>query len=303
MTYGLGSENKDIPGYVVLDGGLIPPGGLDNFKNGFLPASYQASVLRPGNEPIANISPKETIKDLQKQKLGFISQLDQQQLAKIGEVDAVESAISNYELAYKMQSSIPELTEFKQETKATKKLYGFESDNPHTRGYAAQCLLARRLVERGVRFIELTCPKVSADRWDQHGNLKEGHEHNAHAVDQPIAGLLKDLKSRGLLEETLVVWTGEFGRTPFAQGTNGRDHNPSACSMWMAGAGVKGGTIYGRTDDYGYRVIENEVTVHDLHATMMHLMGINHKQLTFRFGGRDMRLTDVHGHVIKDILS
>ena len=159
------------------------------------------------------------------------------------------------------------------------------------------------MVERGVRFIELTCPKVSADRWDQHGNLKEGHELNALAVDQPIAGLLKDLKSRGLLEETLVVWTGEFGRTPFAQGTNGRDHNPSAFSMWMAGAGVKGGTIYGRTDDYGYRVIENEVTVHDLHATMMHLMGINHKQLTFRFGGRDMRLTDVHGHVIKDILS
>ena len=303
MTYGLGSENKDIPGYVVLDGGLIPPGGLDNFKNGFLPASYQASILRPGEQPIANISPKETIKDLQEQKLGLISQLDQQQLEKIGEVDAVESAISNYELAYKMQSSIPELTEFKQETKATKKLYGFESDNPHTRGYAAQCLLARRLVERGVRFIELTCPKVSADRWDQHGNLKEGHEHNAIAVDQPIAGLLKDLKSRGLLEETLVVWTGEFGRTPFAQGTNGRDHNPSACSMWMAGAGVKGGTIYGRTDDYGYRVIENEVTVHDLHATMMHLMGIDHKQLTFRFGGRDMRLTDVHGNVIHGILS
>ena len=303
MNYGLGSENKDIPGYVVLDGGLIPPGGLDNFKNGFLPASYQASILRPGDQPIANINPKETVQDLQEQKLGFISQLDNQQLVKIGEVDAVESAISNYELAYKMQSSIPELTEFKQETRASKKLYGFESDDPHTRGYAAQCLLARRLVERGVRFIELTCPKVSADRWDQHGNLKKGHELNAHAVDQPIAGLLKDLKSRGLLEETLVVWTGEFGRTPFAQGTNGRDHNPSACSMWMAGAGIKGGTIYGRTDDYGYRVVENEVTVHDLHATMMHLMGINHKHLTFRFGGRDMRLTDVHGHIIKDILS
>ena len=303
MNYGLGSENKDIPGYVVLDGGLIPPGGLDNFKNGFLPASYQASILRPGDQPIANINPKETVQDLQEQKLGFISQLDNQQLAKIGEVDAVESAISNYELAYKMQSSIPELTEFKQETRASKKLYGFESDDPHTRGYAAQCLLARRLVERGVRFIELTCPKVSADRWDQHGNLKKGHELNAHAVDQPIAGLLKDLKSRGLLEETLVVWTGEFGRTPFAQGTNGRDHNPSACSMWMAGAGIKGGAIYGRTDDYGYRVVENKVTVHDLHATMMHLMGINHKHLTFRFGGRDMRLTDVHGHIIKDILS
>lgn len=303
INYGLGSENKNIPGYVVLDGGLIPPGGLDNFKNGFLPASYQASILRTGNQPVANIKPKEQIKNLQEQKLGFIKQLDRQQSARTGEVDAVESAISNYELAYKMQTSIPELTEFKAETKATKKLYGFESDDPHTRGYAAQCLLARRLVERGVRFIELTCPKVSADRWDQHGNLKDGHERNAHAVDQPIAGLLKDLKSRGLLEETLVVWTGEFGRTPFAQGDNGRDHNPSACSMWMAGAGIKGGTIYGRTDEYGYRVIENEVSVHDLHATMMHLMGINHEHLTFRFGGRDIRLTDVHGNIIKGILA
>ncbi|MGX1928807.1 DUF1501 domain-containing protein [Flagellimonas sp. 2504JD4-2] len=303
MTYGLGSENKNIPGYVVLDGGLIPPGGLDNFKNGFLPASYQASILRAGPQPVANIIPKEGIPNLQEKKLDFIKQLDDKQLEALGEADAIESAISNYELAYKMQSSIPELTEFKEETEVTKKLYGFDSDDPHTRGYAAQCLLARRLVERGVRFIELTCPKVSADRWDQHGDLKDGHEKNAHAVDQPIAGLIKDLKSRGLLEETLVVWTGEFGRTPFAQGLNGRDHNPSAFSMWMAGAGIKGGTIFGKTDEYGYRVIENEVTVHDLHATIMHLMGIDHERLTFRFGGRDMRLTDVHGHVIKDVLA
>ncbi|WP_149274380.1 DUF1501 domain-containing protein [Pareuzebyella sediminis] len=303
MTYGLGSENKNIPGYVVLDGGLIPPGGLDNFKNGFLPASYQASVLRAGAEPIANIKPQENITALQEKKLGFIKNIDNSLIGKMGQVDAVESAISNYELAYQMQSSIPELTEFSAESKATKKLYGMDSDDPHTRGYAAQCLLARRLVERGVRFIELTCPKVEADRWDQHSNLIEGHERNAHAVDQPIAGLLKDLKSRGLLEETLVVWTGEFGRTPFAQGTNGRDHNPSAFSMWMAGAGIKGGTIFGKTDEYGYRVIENEVTIHDLHATIMHLLGIDHERLTFRFGGRDMRLTDVHGHVMKDVLA
>jgi len=303
MTYGLGSENKNIPGYVVLNGGLIPPGGLDNFKNGFLPASYQASVFKKGAEPVANIKPKESVENLQEQKLEFIKSMDEDLVGKMGEVDAVESAISNYELAYKMQTSIPELTEFKSETEATKKLYGLDSDDPHTKGYAAQCLLARRLVERGVRFIELTCPNVGTDRWDQHSNLKSGHERNAHAVDQPIAGLLKDLKSRGLLEETLVVWTGEFGRTPFAQGSDGRDHNPSAFSMWMAGAGVKGGTIFGRTDEYGYRVIENEVTVHDLHATIMHILGINHEQLTFRFGGRDMRLTDVHGHVVKDVLA
>ena len=202
-----------------------------------------------------------------------------------------------------MQSSIPELTDISGESDATKKMYGLMSEDPHTQGYGRQCLLARRLVERGVRFIELTCPNVEADRWDQHSGLKSGHEKNAHAVDQPIAGLIMDLKQRGLLDHTLVVFTGECGRTPFAQGTDGRDHNPSAFSMWMAGAGVKGGTIYGQTDEYGYRVVENPVTVHDLHATMLHLLGVDHEQLRFRFGGRDFRLTDVHGHVIKDILS
>ena len=302
VTYGLGSQNSNLPGYVVLDGGLTPPGGLDNFNSGFLPASYQASVLKAGTEPLANISPQEVTDNLQNQKLDFIKQMDQSLIGNLGSADAVESAISNYELAYQMQSSVPELTEFSSETKATRKMYGMESEDPHTRGYAAQCLMARRLIERGVRFVELTCPKVEADRWDQHNNLIDGHERNAHAVDQPIAGLLKDLKSRGLFEETLVIWTGEFGRTPFAQGKNGRDHNPSAFSMWLAGAGIKGGTIYGQTDDYGYRVVENETTVHDLHATMLHLLGMDHERLRFRFGGRDIRLTDVHGHVIKDVL-
>lgn len=302
VTYGLGSENQNLPGYVVLDGGLIPPGGLDNFKSGFLPASYQASILKSGPVPLANIQPQEAIAGLQNEKLDFIKRMDSSLMGSLGHADAVESAISNYELAYQMQSSIPELTEFAAESKATKQLYGMESDDPHTRGYGAQCLLARRLIERGVRFVEVTCAKVGADRWDQHSRLKDGHERNAHAVDQPIAGLIKDLKVRGLLEETLIVWTGEFGRTPFAQGSDGRDHNPSAFSMWMAGAGIKGGTIYGKTDDYGYRVIENETTIHDLHATILHLLGVNHERLRFRFGGRDFRLTDVHGHIIKDIL-
>ncbi len=303
VTYGLGSENNNLPGYVVLDGGLIPPGGLDNFKSGFLPASYQASILKAGPLPLANIKPTETQEGLQEQKLQFIKQLDNSLIGNLGHADAVESAISNYELAYKMQSSVPELTEFSGESEVIKKLYGLDSDDPHTRSYGSQCLLARRLIERGVRFVEVTCPKVSADRWDQHSNLKDGHERNAHAVDQPIAALIKDLKARGMLEETLVIWTGEFGRTPFAQGTNGRDHNPSAFSMWMAGAGVKGGTIFGRTDDYGYRVIENEVTIHDIHATMLHLLGVDHERLKFRFGGRDVRLTDVHGHIVHDILA
>ena len=303
-TYGLGSENNNLPGYVLLDGGLIPPGGLDNFKNGFLPAAYQASILRAGATPLANINPVDSIPGIQDEKLAFMKKRDQNLLNKLGPADEIESAISNYELAYKMQSSIPELTEFAAESEATKKLYGLDSQDPHTRSYGTQCLLARRLIERGVRFIELTCPKTNGtDRWDQHANLKAGHESNAHAVDQPIAGLLKDLKLRGLLDETLVVWSGEFGRTPFAQGNDGRDHNPSAFSMWMAGAGVKGGMVYGATDDYGYRVVDNPVTIHDLHATMLHLLGIDHKQLTFRFGGRDFRLTDVHGNVVKDILA
>ncbi len=302
VNYGLGSFSANLPGYVVLDGGLIPPGGLDNFKSGFLPASYQASVFRNGEVPLENIIPAEAKEVLQKNKLSFAQQADQNLIAKLGPEDEIESAISNYELAYKMQASVPELTDISGETELTKSLYGFYSEDRHTQSYARQCLLARRLVERGVRFIELTCPKVAADRWDQHNRLEKGHELNAHAVDQPIAGLLKDLKGRGLLETTLVVFAGEFGRTPFAQGS-GRDHNPSAFSIWLAGGGIKGGITYGKTDEYGYRVIENEMTIHDLHATMLHLLGIDHELLTYRFSGRDIRLTDVHGHVVKEILN
>ena len=302
VNYGLGSENQDLPGYVVLDGGLIPPGGLDNFNSGFLPASYQGSIFRAGDLPLANIEPLEATSEIQRQKIALMNRTDERLLGRIGPADQVESAISNYELAFRMQASVPELTDLSGETEATKKLYGMDSDDPHTRGYAAQCLLARRLVERGVRFIELTCPRVEADRWDQHSNLIDGHERNAHAVDQPIAGLLKDLKARGLFEETLVIWAGEFGRTPFAQGTNGRDHNPSAFSIWLAGAGIRGGTVYGATDEYGYRAIENITTIHDLHATMLHLLGMEHERLTYRFSGRDIRLTDVGGTVIDAIL-
>jgi membrane-anchored protein YejM (alkaline phosphatase superfamily) len=196
---------------------------------------------------------------------------------------------------------VPELANFDDETPETHKLYGTDAEFAPTRIFARECLLARRLVERGVRFVELTCPAVGGDRWDQHGGLKGGHENNARAVDQPIAALLKDLKQRGLLDETLVVWSGEFGRTPFAQGSDGRDHNPFGFSMWMAGGGVKGGTIYGATDEYGYKAIEGRCQIHDLHATMQHLLGLDHTKVTYRFSGRDMRLTDVHGEVIKEI--
>ena len=303
VTYGLGSENQDLPGYVVLDGGLIPSGGLDNFNSGFLPASFQASIFRAQDQPLANIESLEDSSEVQRRKMALMRQADQRLLGRMGQVEAVESTIANYELAFRMQASVPELTDLANETDATKRLYGMDSPDPHTRGYGTQCLLARRLVERGVRFVELTCPRVETPRWDQHVKLKEGHEHNAHAVDQPIAGLIKDLKARGLFEDTLVIWAGEFGRTPFAQGVDGRDHNPSAFSIWLAGAGIRGGTVYGATDEYGYRAVDKITTIHDLHATMLHLLGMDHNRLTYRFSGRDIRLTDVKGNIIKSILT
>ncbi|MFM7206705.1 MAG: DUF1501 domain-containing protein [Planctomycetaceae bacterium] len=302
-TYGLGSESENLPGYMVLDGGLIPPGGLDNFTNGFLPATFQGSVVRPAGAGLANVRRREASADQQRAKLDMARSLDEAFAARTGGPDAVESAIANQELAWRMQAEVPTLLDLAGETAATKRAYGFESTYAPTRIFAAECLLARRMVERGVRFVELTCPKVGGDRWDQHSNLREGHDNNARAVDQPIAALLRDLRARGLLDTTLVVWSGEFGRTPFAQGKDGRDHNPQAFSMWCAGGGTRGGTVVGATDDYGYRVVEKKFTIHDLHATMLHLLGIDHTRLTFRFSGRDIRLTDVAGSVIGDILA
>ena len=301
--YGLGSMCDDLPGFVVLNGGLIPPGGLDNFNSGFLPASYQGSVFNPGNEPLANVNRIEPTAALQKNKLRFLDRIDARALDRMGRDDALESAIANDELAYRMQSAVPSLADINGESRATRSLYGLDATYEPTAIFGRQCLLARRLVERGVRFVELTCPSVGTDRWDQHAQLRTGHESNARAVDQPIGGLLTDLKARGLLDTTLVVWAGEFGRTPFAQGSDGRDHNPFGFSIWLAGGGVKGGTIHGATDDYGYKVIENKVEVHDLHATMLHLLGVDHKRITFRFGGRDMRLTDVKGEIIREVLA
>ncbi len=303
FSYGLGSENRNLPGFIVLNGGLIPPGGLDNFNAGFLPAAYQGSIFRAGNPPVANIRRLEKTDRQQRNKLDLIGDLDRLALAHAGPSDAIESAIANWETAYRMQAAVPQLMDIHGETAATRKLYGLDSANAPTRIFAAQCLIARRLVERGARFLELTCPSVGHDRWDQHSNLRKGHEDNARAVDQPIAALLKDLKARGLLEETLVVWAGEFGRTPFAQGADGRDHDPFGFTVWLAGGGVKGGYAHGQTDEWGYKVVAERVEIHDLHATMLHLLGIDHKRLTFRFGGRDMRLTDVHGELVHDILA
>ena len=301
VSYGLGSMNENLPGFVVLNGLLIPPGGLDNFHNGFLPSNYQASVFDSVDASLANIHRSEESDALQRGKLDFVKHMDHALRAVRGKNNAIESAVKNYELVYQMQAAVPELLDISSERKETCRLYGLESQDEYMQKYGRQCLIARRLVERGVRFIELTCTIPRIDRWDQHVKLKQRHAMNAHAVDQPIAGLIKDLKRRGLLESTLLVFTGEFGRTPFAQGT-GRDHNPQGFSAWLAGGGVKGGVIHGATDEFGYRAVEKKTTIHDLHATILHQLGIDHERLTYRFSGRDIRLTDVYGNVVHDIL-
>jgi hypothetical protein len=297
--YGLGTGNKDLPTFIILNGGLIPPGGLDNFNSGFLPAAFQGSVFRAANPAVSNISPAEK-PEQQKAKLDLIRTLDNLNPSK-GQ-DQIESAIANYETAFRMQAAVPDLMDISKETKETHTLYGLDSQYKPTATFGTQCLIARRLVERGARFIELTCPSVGTDRWDQHNGLRDGHDKNARAVDQPIGALLTDLKRRDLLKDTLVVWGGEFGRTPFAQGGDGRDHNQYGFTMWLAGGGVKGGVLHGETDEFGYKAITDKVEIHDLHATMLHVLGVDHTKQTFRFGGRDMRLTDVHGEVIKSIL-
>jgi hypothetical protein len=304
VSYGLGSFNEDLPGYVVLNGGQIPSGGLDNFGSGFLPATYQGSLLHAKGTPLANVIPIEKSAQLQEAKRRLVARLNHESLDRSGHAQALESAITNYELAARMQVAIPDLMDLSGESDATKRLYGLDAPFEHTRTYARECLIARRLVERGVRFIELTIPMVDGySRWDAHGGLIKNHGDNARAVDQPIAALLTDLKQRGLLNETLVVWAGEFGRTPFAQGSDGRDHNEFGFSVWLAGGGICGGMTYGATDDFGYKATENPLQMHDLHATILHLLGMDHTKLTYRFGGRDIRLTDVYGEVIHELFA
>lgn len=303
-TYGLGNDSEDLPGYVVLNGGQIPSGGLDNFSSGFLPASHQGSLLHANGTPLANVIPNETHRELRKLKQSLAMGLNTQALELAGKVDALESAIRNAELAARMQLAVPELVDLNSESQSTLNLYGMNARNNNTRTYAKACIIARRLVERGVRFIEVLIPMVNGyQRWDAHGNIKTNHGDNAVAVDQPIAALIQDLKQRGMLEDTLIVWSGEFGRTPFAQGGAGRDHNEHGFSLWMAGGGVKQGMTYGATDEWGYKAIENKLEIHDLHATILNQMGVNHTELTYRFSGRDIRLTDVYGNVIDDLLS
>ncbi len=309
-SYGLGSMNDNLPGFVVLQSGdaTVPHGGVGLFSSGYLPAQHQASILKvDGPEPMPNIAPREA-DALQRQRLDFIRKLDTSFVAATPDPQ-VEAAIRNYETAYRMQAAVPELCDISGESEATRKLYGLDSSHAQKASYGKQCLVARRLIERGVRFVELSCLTQNigagqgANPWDQHGKIKEGHGIMAEQVDQGLAALITDLKTRGLWDSTLIIFSGEFGRTPFSQGSDGRDHNPFGFSLFLAGGAVRGGTTYGATDELGYYAVENRLEIYDLWATVLHLLGVDHERLTYRYGGRDFRLTDVHGHVIKEILA
>jgi hypothetical protein len=309
--YGLGTDNENLPGFVTIS---PPPqnGGPANYGSAFLPAVYQGTPIRTGfggfgggggfgrgggdSPRVSNISNPDQSPADQRKQLDFIQALNREALEREPQNAEIEGAIESFELAFRMQKDLPRVLDIANESAATKTLYGVGAQP--TDGFGRQCLLARRFVEAGVRFVEIT-----SNGWDHHRDLKNALTNRAAAVDRPIAGLLQDLASRGLLKDTLVLWGGEFGRTPYAQGTDGRDHNARGFTTWMAGGGVKGGFSYGGTDDYGYEAVEGKVHVHDWHATILHLLGLDHERLTYRYAGRDMRLTDVKGNVVKDILA
>ncbi|HEV8604819.1 MAG TPA: DUF1501 domain-containing protein [Tepidisphaeraceae bacterium] len=304
LLYGLGSENQNLPGFVVLAPSQ-PAQGAPLWSASFLPAAYQGTLVSNLNDPISNLKNARFSQPIQRKQLDLLGQLNSMHQAARDEDSRLSARIQSFELAFRMQTAAPEAFDITGESEATKKLYGV-GDGP-TDIFGKQCLLARRLTERGVRMVQVyhtqTSKRSSCQLWDQHGGLKTELPNNCLATDRPIAGLLKDLKSRGLLDETLVVWGGEFGRTPTAEGTDGREHHPFGFTMWLAGGGIKGGMAYGATDDFGWHAVENKVHVHDLHATILHLMGLNHEKLTYRYSGRDYRLTDVFGNVVKAILA
>ncbi len=298
ITYALGSDNQNLPGYVVLGNNQGIKGGPLNWHAGFLPSTFQGTLFRPEGNPILNLNrPDDVTREDQRRQLDLLARLNDEHLqAHPGEAELL-GRIQSFELAYRMQSEAVNLIDFSTETEATHKSYGL--DRKETKSYGSKCLLARRLVESGVRFVQV----YSDGEWDAHSNLTANHTGHCLATDVPIDGLLTDLKQRGLLDTTLVIWGGEFGRMPVSQGKDGRDHNPQGFIAWMAGAGIKGGTSFGETDDIGYKAVVDPVTVHDLHATMLHLLGIDHKRLTHLHNGRRFRLTDVAGNVITQLLS
>ena len=289
LTYGLGTENKDLPGFMVLPELSFPQGGPSNWSNGFLPASYQGTTLRPSGSPILDLKPvKGNTPEHQRRNLDLLKKLNQKHLVKSQQQDDLSARISSYELAFRMQMQVPEILDLSQESQKTRQAYGVGTDP--TDKFGRKCLLARRLVERGVRFVQLY-----AGTWDSHDYIAKNHAAQVRNVDRPIGALIADLKQRGLLDSTLVIWGGEFGRTPTTQksaaGYSGRDHNMQAFTSWMAGGGVKGGTSYGRTDEFGHAAVENPVSVHDFHATILHLLGLHHQKLFFQRSGLEERLT------------
>jgi hypothetical protein len=300
--YGLGTENRDLPGFISFSPSLYH-GGAQNYGSAFLPASFQGTRIGDGNTPfnkatVENTTPADA-PDLQRMQLDLLNKSNRDHLARVGNDARLEARIATFELAFRMQAAVPKVFDLSLESDKTQALYGIGSEP--TDEYGRQCLLARRLVESGVRFVQVN-HSYPRNYWDAHSGLRANHTSNAKKVDKPIAGLLSDLKQRGMLEDTLVVFGTEFGRTPAAQGTDGRDHHPHAFSMFLAGGGIKGGIAHGSTDEFGYYVAEKKVTIPDLHATILHLLGLDHTKLTFRHAGRDFRLTDVSGEVVKEIL-
>ena len=305
VSYGLGTENANLPAFVTICPTLAH-GGLNNWGSAFLPAHYAGTPIgnasvKAKDAKVHHIKNPKWTSDQQRAQLDFLKQLNQDHIGGAPN-PVLESRINSFELAFRMQTAMPEIQNIRGETEATRKLYGL--DNAVTEDFGRQCLMARRFAERGVRFVQVS-HSDSKVQWDQHGNLRKGHTEKASEVDKPIAGLLHDLKARGLLDDTLVIWSGEFGRTPTVQGAgmDGRDHNPWGFTMWMAGGGVKGGFSFGSTDDYGFYAERNKMHIHDVHATILHLLGIDHEKLTYRYSGRDFRLTDVFGNVAKEILT
>ncbi|MBI3875812.1 MAG: DUF1501 domain-containing protein [Verrucomicrobia bacterium] len=304
LLYGLGSENQNLPGFVVISPAQ-PAQGAPLWSSSFLPAAYQGTLVNDLAKPIANLGNARFSAEQQRAQLDVLKQLNELHRQQREEDSRLSARIESFELAFRMQREAPEAFDVERESAETKKLYGIGGGA--TDIFGRQCLMARRLVERGVRMVQVyhtqTVKRSSCQLWDQHGGLREELANNCAATDKPIAGLLKDLKARGLLEDTLVVWGGEFGRTPTAESANGREHHPFGFTMWLAGGGIKGGLAYGATDEFGWHATENKVHVHDLHATILHLMGLDHERLTYRYSGRDYRLTDVHGRIVKDILA
>jgi hypothetical protein len=304
LTYGLGTENQNLPAYVVLlDQRGGPISGPPNWGSGFMPATYQGTQFRSSGEPILNLRPPARITAAQQRnQLDLLAKLNRGAgSARPGNSELL-ARIASYELAFRMQATAPESVDLSSEPAETQRLYGL--DDPRTAEFGRRCLMARRLVERGVRFVQVYSGGGHIDQcWDAHGDVNKNHELHCGETDRPMAALLTDLKRRGLLDETLVVWTGEFGRTPTGENGKGRDHSPRGFTVWLAGGGVKGGQAFGATDEFGYAAVENKVHVHDLHATILHLMGLDHTLLTYFHGGRDMRLTDVHGRVVRELLA